>query len=168
MWVSLRSELDHYRKMYSKEEFKQLKLDFWSGLERELKLIKNPHGSKVNWTNYNTKINHLYFRMEVDDLGARLCIDMQQRDEGIRELLWDQFLEFETKLNNLFESDLIWEKSCIHTNGLEISRISIRMDYISFYDRGNWPAIYEFMKTNFSKLNKFWFEFEDLFKSLMN
>ena len=154
--------------MYSKEEFKKLKLDFWSGLEKELKAIKNPHGSKVNWMNYNTKINHLYFRMEVDDLGARLCLDMQQRDEGIRELLWDQFLEFEDKLNKLFEGDLIWEKSLIHSNGLEISRISIRLDGLSFYDRANWDKIYDFLKTNFARLNKFWFEFEDLFKSLMN
>ena len=44
--------------MYSKEEFKQLKLDFWSGLEKELKEIKNPHGSKVNWMNYNTKVKN--------------------------------------------------------------------------------------------------------------
>ena len=73
--------------------------------------------------NYNTGVRNLYFRIEADDLGAKLCIDMQQRDNGTREVLWEQFNEFKDKLDHLFNNQLIWQKSHSHTNGLVISRI---------------------------------------------
>ena len=104
--------------MFSKEELKELRIDFWGRLEKQMDKIRNPHGSKVSWMNYNTSIRHLYFRMEADEEGARLCIDLQFPDSGIREIYYDQFLEFENLLNDIFKG-LKWYKEWQHWNGKE-------------------------------------------------
>lgn len=154
--------------MYSKEEFKALKIDFWTSLEALLKRHKNPHGSKVSWLNYNTKINQLYFRMEADEYGARLVIDIQMRDEGIRQLVWEQFDELQDKLHHLFGKRLVKYPTFQHSNGLTISRMAIEKDNCSILNKNDWPEMHEFLKDNFIKLDRFWMEYDEVFTNLMD
>lgn len=152
--------------MYSKDEEKQLRLDFWGGLNAELELERGSHASKVNWMNFNTKIKPLYFRMEADENGARLCIDIQFLDKGIRELFYEQFTEFKDILNKRFDGNTKWQPEFEHSNGRTISRISMEEDKGSLYDREKWADMYVFLKENFIKLEEFWSEFGDVFLNL--
>ena len=52
-------------------------------------------GSKVNWINYNTGVKNIYFRLEVDQHSARVFIDLQHKDEDIRELFYEQFVYYQ-------------------------------------------------------------------------
>ncbi|OIQ31699.1 MAG: hypothetical protein BM555_05155 [Crocinitomix sp. MedPE-SWsnd] len=151
--------------MLSKEEKKNLRIEFWNKLEKQLENITNPHGSKVKWMNYNTSVKHLYFRMEADEEGARLCIDLQFPDDGIRSLYWEQFLEFNNILTEKFK-DLIWIESFEHTNGKTVSRISVSKDGCHLWNRDDWDKMHLFLKINFKKLDEFWTEFGEVFVNL--
>lgn len=152
--------------MYTKEEEKQLKIDFWGQLNELLELERGLHKNKVNWMNFNTKIRQLYFRMEADVDGARLCIDLQFPDEGIRELYYEQFTEFKNILDETFDNNTSWEPKFEHWNGKLISRISIEKDGVSLYNRNDWPTIHSFLKDSFIKLEHFWAEFGEVFIQL--
>jgi len=152
--------------MYTKEQEKALKFKFWGGLNEQLELEKGFHANKVNWMNFNTNIKPLYFRMEADEVGARLCIDLQFPDDGIRALYYEQFTEFETKLNQLFEGNTKWQTNFLHTNGKTISRISIELEEVSIRNEKDWPKMYAFLTTNFVKLEHFWAEFGEVFIQL--
>lgn len=152
--------------MYSKDEEKQLKLDFWGGLNELLELEKGYHANKVNWMNFNTNIKPLYFRMEADEVGARLCIDLQFPDDGIRALFYEQFTEFETKLNQVFDGNTLWQPQFLHSNGKTISRISVELKEVSIRDRADWDKMYAFLRDNFVKLEHFWAEFGEVFIQL--
>ena len=151
--------------MLSKEEAKNMRVEFWSRLEDQMSKIRNPHGSKVNWMNYNTGIRHLYFRMEADQEGARLCIDLQFADEGIRELYFEQFQEFKNLLNDRFK-DLKWYADWDHWNGKKISRIAMEKEGCQLYNRDDWDKMHLFLKVNFKKLDEFWDEFGEVFRNL--
>lgn len=151
--------------MYSKEEVKELKLSFWNHLEEQLKKQKNPFGTKVNWMNYGTGFKDLYFRMEADESGVRLCIDLQFKDEGVREVFYEQFEEFKNILEENFK-DLIWHKDFIHANGKTISRICIEKTGVNIYNRKDWDKMHLFLKVNFKKLDEFWNDFKDVFVAL--
>lgn len=152
--------------MFTKEEKKKLKLEFWSRLEDQMTRLKNPHGSKVNWMNYNTGINHLYFRMEADEKAARLCIDLQFPDNGVREVYWDQFEEFRDLLNDRFKGKLIWLKEFDHENGKTISRIYLEKAEVNINNQKDWDKMHLFLKLSFVKLDEFWDEFSDVFLQL--
>lgn len=152
--------------MYTKDEKKVLKVDFWSHLKNQMEKIKNPHGSKVNWMHYNTGFNDLYFRMEANETSAKLCIDIQFADTGVREVFWEQFEEFKEMLDGIFKGKLIWEKNYLHENGKEISRIYLEKKEVNLYNKKDWDKMHLFLKLNFSKLDHFWFEYKEVFLNL--
>lgn len=151
--------------MLSKEEAKELRKAFWEKLFSQMEKMRNPHGSKVNWMSYNTGIKHLYFRMEADDLGARLCIDLQFPDEGIRSLYYEQFEEFKNILDDTFKS-VTWYPEFEHWNGKTIARIAIEKEECNFKNQKDWDKMHLFLKLNFAKLDEFWYEFGEVFKNL--
>jgi hypothetical protein len=161
----IRLDLSKTMTMFTKDEEKEIKLQFWHGLTQELNHVKGLHANKVNWTNFNTSIRHMYFRMEADENGARLCIDLQFPDQGIRELFYEQFTEFSNILNKRFEDRLIWLPTFQHWNGKTISRIYVGMEG-NFYDRSQWPEMFTFLTQNFTILEAFWSEFGDVFKNM--
>ena len=152
--------------MYSKEELKSNKLEFWSKLEDQLNRQKNPDGSKVNWMNYNTGIKDLYFRMEADSSAVRLCIDLQFNDAGIREIYFEQFVEFKTILDDKFNPKLQWLPNFDHSNGKTIARIYTEKIGVDINNRKDWDKMHLFLKLNFVKLDAFWDEFDAVFKAL--
>ncbi|MEZ4924034.1 MAG: DUF4268 domain-containing protein [Crocinitomicaceae bacterium] len=151
--------------MLSKEEVKELRIEFWDRLGKQMEKVRNPHGSKVNWMSYNTGVRHLYFRMEADEKGARLCIDLQFNDDGIREIFYEQFQEFENILNTTFKG-LKWYANFDHWNGKKISRIAIEKEDCNYLNRNDWDKMHLFLKVNFKKLDEFWDEFGEVFKTL--
>ena len=151
--------------MFSKEEAKELKLEFWNRLEEQMSKIRNPYGSKVNWMSYNTGIKHLYFRMEADENGCRLCIDLQFKDKDIREIFYQQFQEFENMLNDTFKG-LKWYEEYEHWNGKQIARLAIEKTDCNLLNKKDWDKMHLFLKLNFKKLDEFWVEFGEVFKNL--
>lgn len=151
--------------MLSKEEAKEWRIEFWGKLQKQMEKMRNSHGSKVNWMNYNTGVRHLYFRMEADDKGARLCIDLQFPDEGVREVYYEQFEAFKNILDNTFK-DLQWHKEWDHWNGKRISRIVTERSDCSFLNQKDWDKMHLFLKLNFKKLDEFWCDFAEVFHNL--
>lgn len=151
--------------MLSKEEAKNLRIEFWNRLEDQMQKIKNPHGSKVNWMSYNTGIKHLYFRMEADEEGCRLVIDLQFPDPGIRELYYEQFTEFRNLLEESLK-DLQWLSKFEHSNGKTISRICVERTDCHLFRKEDWDKMHLFLKLNFKKLDQFWTEFGEVFHNL--
>lgn len=152
--------------MFTKEEEKQLRIDFWNGFEQLMSKQRGYHGNKVDWIGFNTKIRHLYFRMEANRAGAKLCIDIQFPDDGIRELFYEQFTEFGNVLNDLFDNELIWAPEYDHSNGKIISRIYLERTDVSLLKRNTWDDMHVFLKKNFVKLEQFWVEFNEVFFNL--
>jgi len=137
--------------MYSKEEAKQLKINFWNHLGSELESVRGVNGNKVSWMSFNTKIKHLYFRMEADETSMRLCIDLQFPDNGVREVFFEQFLEFKERLDQLFEGNNLWLENFDHSSGKTISRIAAEKQEVNFLDQSKWVDMHEFLKGNFIK-----------------
>ena len=64
------------------------------------------HGT-VNWSNYKTKINDLYFRLDFNETEARFSIELQHPD-SIRELFYEQFTELKVLLEKYEGGTLYW------------------------------------------------------------
>jgi hypothetical protein len=151
--------------MLSKEEAKQYRIDFWSHLASQMDKMRNPHGTKVDWMNYNTGIKHIYFRMEADEEGARLCIDIQFPEPGLTALYYEQFTEYKTLIEGFLKT-LEWKQKHDPWNGKTVSRLFVERKECHLFNKEDWDKMHLFLKLNFGKLDQFWCEYGDAFKAL--
>lgn len=152
--------------MFTKEEKKQLKLDFWEGVNTQLSAKGKSLGRNIDWMNYPTNIKRLFFRMEVNHQSAKLCIDLQFIDEGVREVFFEQFEEFQNILNNTITTQVHFVKDFPHANGKTISRIYIENSGGNIFNPKTWPEMTDFLVTHFIELDEFWQEFGEVFYNL--
>src|SRR5690554_7121783 len=99
--------------MFSKEERKALNAAFWTRFKEKAGVNKGANGKRINWVNYPTRVKQIYIRLHAETKIARFSIDIQDKDEGVRMLVWEQFEE----LKKVLEEEMI--KSEEHTSELQ-------------------------------------------------
>ncbi len=151
--------------MFSREEKKSLNTAFFNQFVRHMSRHHSVGGGGGRWESYKTGVKGLYFRMLTAPVVG-ISIDIQQKDPEIRALLYDQFLE----LRRLLEAewgDAITYDSVYHLDsGLEVSRISIRLENAYFFDKEQWPEIMNWYEKNLLGLDAFWDTVGDIVKAL--
>lgn len=150
--------------MYSKEESHQIRTKFWTSFGQYMKLQKSSEGQTTNWVNYKTGIKDLYFRTEVGNKSARIAVEIASKDEGMRDLLYEQFEEFRPLFESYFEQEWEWVKGKYEDSGKTIHSISLQLDGVSLFRESDWPAIISFLKTNLVKWDEFWNDTKDSFE----
>lgn len=152
--------------MFGKEEKKIWITSFWEGYKKFMNKSVSLRGSHIPWVNYPTNVKGLYFRYYVDAKQARLAIDIQDKDEGIREIHWEQFTELRKILEGYFGDQLIWEKDAWNQANKPISQIYIDLQGVNLFRKEDHHKIYEFLKENIIKLDEFWEIYYDIFEEL--
>lgn len=128
---------------------------------------KSDSGRQVNWLNYPTGLKELYIRLEVDNSSAQFSIDIQNKDQGVRELIWEQFIELKKVLENEMGEDAVWSKVEYNLAGQEISKVSWKIDNVSMYRETDKTPIFNFFKSKLIAFDKFYSEFKDVLFGLL-
>lgn len=143
--------------MYSREEARKLKEKFWTSYGQYMSPIPSDEGSKANWINYKTGIKHLYFRMDADNKTAAIYIEISHPDESMRQLLFEQFLEYKKVLHAELEEEWIWYPIYQDVSGKDTARIMYTLDdKVSVFKPEDWPALISFFKPRMLALDRFW------------
>lgn len=151
--------------MWSKEESRNRKKRFFTAFGVYMKKHKDEYGGRIRWVNYRTGVNAVKFRIEADNKNAFVCIDVINKDKGIREVFFEQFIEFKNVLKATM-TELIWEPSMYLQNGEEISRIYTVLEGKSINNEADWGDIFRFFEHNLIALHNFWDLSQDVFKDL--
>lgn len=152
--------------MFSKEESRRLTKLFWTSYGKFMGKHQSCHGKHIKWVNYKTGVKDVYFRLKADKKAAEITIDIQHKDDGIRELFFGQFLELKAVFTDMV-GEWTWEKDIYNESGIQISKIYITYpDKINIYIQDTWGGCFHFFEENFVALDEFWAEFNDLFKQL--
>jgi len=154
--------------MLTKDERRELRTAFWGNLAKRMDETSSASGRKVNWLNYPTGIRGLFVRMEFDEAGVRFCIDMQQRDLGVRELLYEQFEEFKKMLETSLVDEVIWKKEHILADSKFVSsRIYTERSELKFINKDDWPEAWDFLQSQLIGFDEFWDTSRDVFIGLL-
>jgi len=102
----------------------------------------------------------------VDTEKAKISIDIQDKDGGIRELHWEQFTELKKILEGFFGDQLIWEQETFSEINKPISQIYIELPNVNIFRKEDHLKIYEFLQENILKLDEFWEIYIDIFEQL--
>lgn len=152
--------------MFGKEERKEFVTNFWEGYKKYMKKSTSLRGNHIPWINYPTNVKSIYFRYYVDQNHAKVVIEIQDKDPGIRELHWDQFIELKKILEGFFEDQLIWKEEAINQANKPCSQIYIELPEVNLYSSDDHQKIYAFLKENMVKLDEFWETYYDIFEEL--
>ena len=151
--------------MYSKEESRSLRREFWTSFGVYMKKYNKVYQGKINWVNYKTKCKDIYFRLDVTKKKASFSFDLQHRDTGMRELFYEQFTELKAVINDSFENELTWVSEFETEHGTS-SRIYTELENVSVFNKNDWHDVFPFLEKNIVSAHEFWNEFSDIFTNL--
>jgi hypothetical protein len=150
------------RLMLNREELKAKNIEF----KKYMQKVRSTNGRRMNWLNYPSDVKNIYIRLQVDATGARLCMDIQPKDAGIREIIWEQMGELKKVLENTMNYDTIWIEHMHLEDGRDFSRILWELNNVSFYAENDRPIIFEFLKNRLLEFDEFYQEFKEILISL--
>ncbi len=140
--------------MYSKEELKQLKKDFWEGFGIYCSNIPALKRRKSKFMLYNTKMKGVEMKFDATRSGASVILEINLSNATLRLEKYESFVLYKATLEKQFPGGLIWDASFIRECGTEVSRIYTQKKDIDLHRRIQWMEFYQFMSTEMLKLEK--------------
>ena len=155
-----------FKKMFSKEEARQINYTFWNGFSEYMSKTRSSNGRKINWLNYPSDVKSIYIRLEADLKGVRINLDIQHKDDELRALIWEQMTELKVVLEDITCSKPTWNENYYYLNKQYISRIYWEENTLNFYKSQDREMIYIFLKNKLIKFDLFYQEYKEILMSL--
>ncbi len=143
--------------MFSKEEAKRIKREFWINFSEEY---------PRKWLLYNTKIRDFSFKFYVDNKKAQVLLEIEPKDEELRKIYFEKVESLKNVLIDEYIEDAVFERDFYLENGKTVSRVWVQLDNISVNNRNSWPQIFDFFNEKMSAFELFFYEYEDYLKDL--
>jgi len=142
--------------MFSKEESRKLREDFWVSFGKSF---------PRKWLLYNTKIKGLSFKFYFDTKKAFVSLDLEDDLEN-RINCWEKLEALKNILHTEYLPDAIFEEEFYLDNGKEISRIYIPLEHkVSIHNKNSWQSVMGFFFEKMSLFEVFFEEYKDVIKS---
>lgn len=139
--------------MYSKEELKQLNINFWTNFGQYSDVHPTLRHKKRKWMLHRTKIKDFAFRFEVGRTDAKVILELGNRNEKLRLKTFEILERYKTIIEDGFENELVWE--FFHEredSGKQVCRIYTVLDGVDLHRQNQWPDIYNFFIKSMSLL----------------
>lgn len=150
--------------MYSKEEAKALRVEFWDRFGGYSGLRRRQKGKPAKWILDRTGVKGLNLKFHIDRHCAQTGFEIETTDMDRRLELFDKLESMKKLLEKSMKGELIWEVDYIRENGKSVSRIYTKLDNVDIYNRDTWPDVFKFFYSNMTKLEAFFEEYRDFLK----
>lgn len=142
--------------MFSKEESRKLREDFW---------ISYGKSFPRKWILYDTKIKGLSFKFHFDIKIALVALDIEDDLEN-RINYWEKLTSLKSILKDDFLPEAIFEEEFLLENGKDISRIYVELGKkVSIHDKNTWRDVMEFFNEKMGLFEAFFEEYKDFLEA---
>lgn len=138
--------------MFSKEESKQLRQDFWIAFGKSY-----PH----KWLLYDTKIKGLSLKFHFGLKQAMVSMDIEHADLARRMELWEKLIALQSIIKEEYLPEVIFNDSFILDNRKEISRIYVIKPHVSIHNKNTWRETMEFLEKKMLLFEAFFNDYQD-------
>lgn len=140
--------------MYTKDELKQLKKEFWEGFGTYCSEVPAMKRRKSKFMLYNTKMKGVELKFDATRDGAYVILEINHHDAAKRFELYEKFELYKSIVEKQFPQGLIWNFAYIRECGTEVCRIYTHKPGIDIHRRIQWMEFYKFMVDEMLKLEK--------------
>lgn len=142
--------------MFSKEESRQIRQEFWTSFGKSF---------PRKWILYNTKIKGFSFKFYFDTKKALVALDLEDNLEN-RINYWEKLVSLKTILKDEFLPNAVYEETYFLEKGKEISRIYIPLnEKVSIHNKNSWQIVMVFFNEKMNLFESFFEEYKDVIKS---
>ena len=143
--------------MFSKEEATLLRKEFWISFGKSF---------PRKWLLYNTEIKGFSFKFVADRKRAAVCLDIENPDELVNLLYYDQMLSLKVLLSSKIPA-IIFNDAYELESGKTIHRIYVPFEgKFSIHNKNTWRDCFEFFMETMPKFEEFYGEYEDVIKNI--
>lgn len=138
--------------MFSKEESRKLREDFWISFGKSF---------PRKWILYDTKLKGFAFKFHFDTKSAFVTLDLEDDIEN-RIKYWDKLQSLKTILVEEYLPEVVFEEEFFLENGKEISRIYITLNQkVSIHNKNTWRDVMEFFNEKMDFFEAFFEDYKD-------
>ena len=138
--------------MFSKEESRLLREDFWISFGKSF---------PRKWILYDTKLKGFAFKFHFDTKSALVALDLEDDLEN-RIKYWDKLQSLKTILTEEFLPEVIFKEEYVLENGKEISRIYLSLNQkVSIHNKNTWRDVMEFFNEKMILFEDFFEDYKD-------
>lgn len=138
--------------MFSKEESRQLREEFWIAFGKSF---------PYKWILYKTKVKGLTFKFHFDLKSALVSMDIDT-DLEQRIQLWEKLVALKSILKKEYLPDAIFEDFYPLENGKEISRIYVALKEVSIHNKNSWRNTMEFLYRSMIQFEAFFNDYRSI------
>ena len=109
--------------MYSKDELKNLKLEFWESFAAFCEVQPYLRGRKKIWTLYDTKVKGVELKFDATREGAFVILEVNHRGEEARLEMFERLTWYKDTLETDFPEGLTWDICFVRDTGKQVARI---------------------------------------------
>tara|TARA_R110001632_G_scaffold40408_1_gene101374 strand:- start:886 stop:1314 length:429 start_codon:yes stop_codon:yes gene_type:complete len=142
--------------MFSKEEAKQIRQDFWIFFGK-----RYPR----KWLLYHTKLKDFSLKFDFDTKKAIVAFDVEHADDLDRAYYFDKLVSLKKLLLEEVSPDFIFNEEYVLDNRKLISRCYLQLDGVSIHNKKTWPAVFEFFFIYMDRMEVFFWEYEGFIKA---
>ncbi len=148
--------------MYTKEEIKQIRIDFWDGFQKYSSPKRRKLGKPKKWMMQNTGIKAVDLKFHIDHSTATVGIDVVSKSLDKKVAYWNRLLGLKNLLQSEFEQEFLWNDMYVLESGKEIIRIALVLEDVNILNRETWPKVYAFFFENMMKLEDWLEEYKEV------
>lgn len=140
--------------MYSKDELKNLKLEFWESFAAFCEVQPYLRGRKKIWTLYDTKVKGVELKFDATREGAFVILEVNHRGEEARLEMFERLTWYKDTLETDFPEGLTWDICFVRDTGKQVARIYTSKSRIDFHRRQDWGEFFSFMASQMYLLER--------------
>ena len=140
--------------MYSKDELKNLKLEFWESFAAFCEVQPYLRGRKKMWTLYDTKVKGVELKFDATREGAFVILEVNHRSEDARLEMFERLTWYKDTLEMDFPEGLTWDICCVRDTGKQVARVYTSRSGIDFHRRQDWGEFFSFMASQMYLLER--------------
>ena len=140
--------------MYSKDELKNLKLEFWESFAAFCEVQPYLRGRKKIWSLYDTKVKGVELKFDATREGAFVILEVNHRGEEARLEMFERLTWYKDTLETDFPEGLTWDICFVRDTGKQVARIYTSKSGIDFHRRQDWGEFFSFMASQMYLLER--------------
>ncbi|WP_372751645.1 DUF4268 domain-containing protein [Labilibaculum sp.] len=145
--------------MYTKEESKATKVQFWDGFKR---YSKGKGRKMTSWVLRGTQIKEVQLKFDLNERGAFVILQIDSKLDSKRHSVFERFEKYKPVIQDSCGSDLKWEKDYFIKGFKEVGMIYFHLAGASIYNKEEWNDYYEFLFSKMSILEEAFLEVKDV------
>lgn len=144
--------------MWSKEEAKELRINFWNGFKRYC----SRHRIYRKWVLTGVKIKSTQLKFHADEEQALVLFQIDHKNPLRRYEIYECFQSYRKLMATTCGEELTWDEDFTGIGKRPVSAIYFRLTGVSLLRPDDWEHIYAFFAEKMPLLEEAYWEYRDL------